>query len=509
MTFDLNALQNIIEYDPQKQAWLSVTPTGVRGRPLTNTAVYTKLLNAGVPPTAFENILDSIRMAAISKAEIQARELEEARAEAFSLVKDKYENLPFLDGRIFNSTGQFVREVVRYHQDKISASGHVHPGLSLNMLVRALNTYQSLMFDLGVEKLPPLSERNIPTSFDAYVEEVAMEKLEALRATLKHRPRCKAFKSKQLARLGKVLTHKDDPYRKIHMIMLEHTMWQVKRKLFGLPVTDHIFLNFYGPKAIGKTTLIRDLLQKPLADVADVFRLHDLMGKFSYNLKQSYYLAIIEELEGMETADQKAFKAFVTSDGGVERVMRSSSAVKFVQNLTFVGSSNRPISDLVPDTSGHLRRYWEINLHHVCKAREVLDWETLNDISREAMDLWRGVDEDSPSPFREFQAEIADLVFEAQESWRRKSPTEEFLQNKLFYPIPPTAAGEWVRVDSLYTYHFKQWMVDYLPGYRVTLPAFRKELEHVPELQLRGGNIEREVFITDLGGVSMDTEDLM
>ena len=86
-----------------------------------------------------------------------------------------------------------------------------------------------------------------------------------------------------------------------------------------------------------------------------------IQDKFSADLFDKYYVANFDEMAQFGKNGMASLKEFVTRNSFVSRRMFSDVNVESKQNTTMCGTTNRPINQIIYDTSG-MRRWWQINV---------------------------------------------------------------------------------------------------------------------------------------------------
>lgn len=195
------------------------------------------------------------------------------------------------------------------------------------------------------------------------------------------------------ARWVRAATGHDNPH---DISVMQHFIWQVKRKLNGLPVDHHLMPVLYGKTGGGKSVAIHKMLQ-PISGVSicrDMTVFSDSFGKRQFARN---YIMFFDELAKSTSVDINALKNIITSPVIEWRVMRSEGVFSSSQNCTFIACSNDPVAERIVDPTS-ARRFWQVN----CADR--LDWELINSI--DYTELWRSVDEFAECPLMPHLSEI-------------------------------------------------------------------------------------------------------
>lgn len=181
--------------------------------------------------------------------------------------------------------------------------------------------------------------------------------------------------------------------------VMRHFIWQVKRKLLGLPVVWPIWINYYGGSSLGKTTMINDI-GKPLKDFAIMTTITELLDEERQVMKLcSTYFINIDELtvetknpyveDGSLTKSQNAaLKKLLTQEKSRTRNMGGQSQSTRRYTFSVISSANEHLYDIIYDDKT-MRRYYEL----VCQRDKIDDYTKLDELKQHIMALWKSVDE--------------------------------------------------------------------------------------------------------------------
>jgi curved DNA-binding protein CbpA len=214
----------------------------------------------------------------------------------------------------------------------------------------------------------------------------------------------------------------DDPL--LAAAVLQHFIWQVKQKLLGRPVLDHLMPVVFSPEqGSGKTTFVLRFLS-PLKELAaGPVLLSDFIDKRSGDIYR--FLALfIDDVERIDPRLVPVLKSLVTSEGIRRRRLGTSMSTTIRQLTTLIGTANVAIDELVPDETGH-RRFAMLTFRNgaVATGGDPLVWETVDAVDYDL--LWWSVDAFGPSPIRPYLADLRRLQAES----RRRSDLHVWLAN--------------------------------------------------------------------------------
>jgi len=154
---------------------------------------------------------------------------------------------------------------------------------------------------------------------------------------------------------------------------------------------------FYGGQGVGKTFICREL-RKPFGELGGPDKVSSMMDEFN---QKKYGLMLISDLDDISKVadrDLANLKNFATSDILTPRKMRSEENHFIKKITTVVCSSNSPIHEVIPDTTG-ARRFFQIDVPITGYVDPIRGTDFLK--------LWQAVDINW-SPSREEQQVISD-----------------------------------------------------------------------------------------------------
>jgi len=230
-------------------------------------------------------------------------------------------------------------------------------------------------------------------------------------------------------------------------------IWQVKRKIAGLPVEHHIMTVLYSKKhGTGKSVSMGELI-KPLKEFVlhlqlDVFRDSFFRKAFSEN-----FVVIFDELQGAGRTDIESMKNIITAEDLSARGMRTQDVDTIKQNCTFVGTTNRPLADLIFDNTG-MRRFAELELETKADLEVITGerWINGNRIKIKNpinfLDVWRSVPEHTLNPILSIKEELD----EHQEELRTQTTVEQWVEEF------ELGIGKVPNNSQVLFNHYRDWM---------------------------------------------------
>lgn len=190
--------------------------------------------------------------------------------------------------------------------------------------------------------------------------------------------------------------------------VLQHFVWQVKRKQLWLPVEHHLMPVITGKlQGSGKTTWLKRLLA-PLMELASAPVLFSQLADPRSGDILRLPVVVVDDVERLDPRQVPVLKSLLTADAVSRRRLGTSFAEKRQQRCTPIGTANEPIGTLVADPTGH-RRFVELLFRNgaVDKGGDAAVWRTVNET--DYVLLWRSVDGFGPSPILEHMSALAAL----------------------------------------------------------------------------------------------------
>lgn len=367
----------------------------------------------------------------------------------------------------------FVEEFVRKKKITLLFDGSLnwrqYPQISREVfLTKVQQEYRIFATTFKIASPNRLSRLDLHHQFKELLYESRADKLLRLGNVLRFNP--EAGQSELDRFVGALFPEGNTEHLFFAKKVFECFIWQVKRKIAGIPVEHHIMPVLYSKKhGTGKSVSVARLVD-PLKEFTlhlqlDVFRDSFFRKAFSEN-----YVVVFDELQGAGRTDIDSMKNVITADTLSARGMRTQEVDTIPQNCTFIGTSNRPLTDMIFDNTG-MRRFVELELD--CKANlELITGEKWVDGERQKVSkpidflkVWRSVSELGLNPI----LAIKESLDEHQEGLRTKSTVEQWLEDAGVEPgdVPND-------VNTLYN-HYKQWIEfqDKRPG---MILRFKKEL---------------------------------
>lgn len=225
------------------------------------------------------------------------------------------------------------------------------------------------------------------------------------------------------------LTGKADP---LDVAVMEHFIYQVKRRLSHKPTKWHMMPVFTGPQGTGKSVAV-DLLLGPVKTVTLTGKSVDFVtDEKHFKTMAENFVCFFDEMSKASSTDVDKLKQILSAETLDYRPLYTNDSAKATQNCTFIGVSNRDLRDLIHDTTG-MRRFYQIQTrgYKLPEEKPLRDaaWAVIQNTDYKT--IWQAVDETQDLP------SIADKLEELsqrQESLRHLTSIEEFLEERALTP---------------------------------------------------------------------------
>lgn len=160
-------------------------------------------------------------------------------------------------------------------------------------------------------------------------------------------------------------------------------MWQVKNKMQHKTVNDHIMPVFVGEQNSGKSTLIRKLCE-PLNDAWNYSDFKQIVDDRNYEVFATTPIIVLDEMGYASTVDMSSLKRVLTTTHLKYRPLYTNSEKTIPMKSTFIGASNKDLSNIIYDPTG-IRRFYQI------VTLPVMGFDTVNDVDYQA--IWQSINE--------------------------------------------------------------------------------------------------------------------
>lgn len=258
-----------------------------------------------------------------------------------------------------------------------------------------------------------LSQKELFAALDVLIGDTRLAALKSLKTRL-------ACTGENLDPIRNFVTAVTGQTRDIDVMAMSHFLWQIKRKIFGMPVRDHLMVIVYGGQGVGKSIAVERLLSVISSYTLNI-EVTALNNPSGYRILGENYAAVFDELQGAKRADVDALKRLTTATTTDSRTLHTQNNEKNLQNCAFIGTTNKPVNLNFFDTTG-MRRFYELK-------STFTDRKTLNSIDYLA--LWQGIDENRETLYID---SVREELKQAQEQLVSKDEILIFLEEKNWIP---------------------------------------------------------------------------
>lgn len=175
---------------------------------------------------------------------------------------------------------------------------------------------------------------------------------------------------------------------------------------------------FYGGQGVGKTFICREL-RKPLGELSAPDKVSSMMDEFNQRKYGSMLVSDLDDISKVADRDLANLKTFATTDVLNPRKMRSEECHYIKKITTVICSSNDPIHEVIPDTTG-ARRFFQIKVPSTGYLEPIKKTDFLK--------LWQAVDIDWEPSTEEHQ-----LLLDSQSEQRKRDVVEVWWEESFEY----------------------------------------------------------------------------
>ncbi len=162
-----------------------------------------------------------------------------------------------------------------------------------------------------------------------------------------------------------------------------HWIWCIKRNMKNLHISYHIMPVLYSKEhGSGKSESLKYLLKHINAYRLNVALTQIVDARIAKSMSENF-VCVLDEMAGAARTDLESLKKKITEDYTDARVLGTHQVIKLKQACCFIGTSNKPVSEMVFDTG--MRRFYQVN------CPEKLNWAELARINY--LELWKGIDD--------------------------------------------------------------------------------------------------------------------
>ena len=314
---------------------------------------------------------------------------------------------------------RWVREFLAAGQYEITPGGlfrrldqiEQHSSVLKKMVVRYDLEYKKLnrLLKPFEDSVDPAKKHVMESALEIKIDEDWRQWLTEKRAALK-----KSDAFSDLAELRRLIEACTGQCSNLDLHTMAHWLWQVKRKMFALPVRSHIMVVLTGKQGSGKSTAITRLTS-PIKEYRLDLNLESLADDRHYHGLSRNFIIVCDEMQGCNKTDIETLKHIVTAESLSARKLYTNAIDTIPQNVSFLGTSNKSLDVLIKDETG-MRRFFEL------KCLDMMQWQVIDSI--DPVRIWQEIDENNPSGYiGSVQVELK----EKQEEYRYRDSAEAYL----------------------------------------------------------------------------------
>lgn len=204
--------------------------------------------------------------------------------------------------------------------------------------------------------------------------------------------------SEDLSELTKFVKAVTGEENKTVIGVFAHFIWMIKRRLLDKDITFHIMPIIYGAQGGGKSLAVRNLF-KPLNNMTLELSLTEVTDSRFYYALNKNFVVILDEMAGAKKVEVEILKKQISATHNDVRKLGTNVVTKMKQNANFIGTTNRPVNELIFDNTG-ARRFYEV------VALNKLDWDVINRLNY--IELYQNINENKENGY--IQDVMSDVI---------------------------------------------------------------------------------------------------
>jgi hypothetical protein len=286
------------------------------------------------------------------------------------------------------------------------------------------------------QPIKPISEKLITYAFGELCFQVHHAKREEMIASI----RCEVENLEPLKQFIAAIIGSNASFENT-VAVFAHWLWCIKRNMRNLHIAYHIMPVLYSKEhGSGKSEALKFLLKHINAYRLNVALTQIVDARNAKSMSENF-VCVLDEMAGAARTDLESLKKKITEDYTDARVLGTHQVIKLKQACCFIGTSNKPVSEMVFDTG--MRRFYQVN------CPEKLNWAELAKVDYLA--LWRGIDDSRENGYI---LDRMDAIKEEQASMATEEEIDVFL--KALNISPGTIA---IKSQDLFEM-YRNWCVD-------------------------------------------------
>lgn len=173
--------------------------------------------------------------------------------------------------------------------------------------------------------------------------------------------------------------------------ILKKFIWQVKRKMRGITVTDHLMPVVFSSQGSGKSWWLTKHLYAPVIDMTITDQTFKKLTEDRNASQWDFLIHHFDEMAYADASDIETVKECITSDTKSYRPMGTNVTASIRNMATMIGCSNKAdLSELIRDETG-IRRFAPLYFSRT-------KWDQRPEWKVDPVLLWKTVNENGPDP---------------------------------------------------------------------------------------------------------------
>lgn len=299
------------------------------------------------------------------------------------------------------------------------------------------NTEEKMKAPAFRKTVSPIPEKTLlKAMFELIANKKANHRIEVINSL-----KCTNPSMEIVTRFIKAVTGSEDAS---DVAVIAHWMWSVKRKMLNESVVYHIMPILFGKQEGGKSVALNRLIG-PVNNFRLNISMNEMADSRYYKAMADSYCVVFDELQGASRTDVDSLKRQITTEENDYRPLGTNQVFKVKQNCSFIGATNRSVSEQIIDVTG-MRRFYELH------CQDKLDWDLLGSINY--LEFWQSIDENKEEGY---MLDQIDNVREKQKSLVAADEITTFMEDNSL--IVGNGTCKKVPVSDLFD-SYKSWAID-------------------------------------------------
>lgn len=263
-----------------------------------------------------------------------------------------------------------------------------------------------------------ISNQHLEDEVTEFVEDMRHGQLDSIKTSLnKYNPTGLEELEKFMKKLG------GSNYKTMDTIVMQHFIWNVKRRLNNMETYREIMPVIVGDQGIGKSYNLKNKFLQPLDSLMKSTSFQQLDDSRELKMLSNNFVLLFDEMSYANRSDVNNIKRLITEQTYSMRRMRETTHEVLAKNAQFIGTSNKSLNSNISDNTG-MRRFFEIECEFLKNIEDITEfYSEFNDLDYEMM--WHCVDHNKPSPIIEHIPTLTEI----QDEYVTKHPIRQWLED--------------------------------------------------------------------------------